>query len=43
MDDYDEIYNCNGLKYGHMKYLTFFDLLFVWRLEYRVKKNCSKD
>ncbi len=43
MDDYDGIYNCNSLKYGRMKYLTFFDLLFLWRLEYRVKMNCSKD
>jgi hypothetical protein len=41
MDDYDEIYNYNGLNYGHMKYLTFFYLLFLWRLKNRVKKNCS--
>jgi hypothetical protein len=28
MDDYDGIYNCNGLKYCRMKYLTFFICYF---------------
>jgi hypothetical protein len=40
MDDYDGIYNCNGLKYSPSKifnnYLTHY---FLWESKYRVKND----
>jgi hypothetical protein len=44
MDDYDEILNCNGLKYSPSE--IFWQLLthyFLWGSKYKVKKNYSKD
>jgi hypothetical protein len=42
MDDYDGIYNCNGLKYNPFENFDNFGLFF-WRSKYKVKKDCSKD
>jgi hypothetical protein len=33
MDDYDETYNCNGLKYNPFENLTTFDSLFFMGIE----------
>jgi hypothetical protein len=43
MDDYDGIYNCNGLKYRPSKNFDNFDSLVLWGSKYEIKKDCNKD
>jgi hypothetical protein len=43
MDDYDGIYNCNGLKYNPSENFDNFDSLFFMGSKCKIKKDCSKD
>jgi hypothetical protein len=43
MDDYDEIWNCNGLKYNPFEKFTTFDSLFYTGSKYKIKKDYNKD
>jgi hypothetical protein len=39
MDDYNGIYNCNGLKYSHFENSINFGLLFFMGIKIWVKKG----
>jgi hypothetical protein len=44
MDDYDGIYNCNGLKYNHVKKIdNFWFVIFYGDRNLTLKKTYSKD
>jgi len=43
MDDYDGVYNYNGLKYGTYKYLTLCESLILMGIKIWRKKYCNKN